>query len=125
ISVGAVMAVPVLTGVTERDQAAVARRAVHRLTGCALGGGTGLLLLALPLTDEFLPWLLLLVAGAAVGIQIPCGRQGSGLVGTQATVALILTLVQGFGPPTSLVPAVDRLAGMLGALGLMLIAALP
>jgi uncharacterized membrane protein YccC len=124
ISVGAVMAVPVLTGVAERDQAAVVRRAVHRLTGCTLGGGTGLLLLALPLTNEFLPWLLLLIAGAAVGIQIQCGRHGIGLVGTQATVALILTLEQGFGPPTSLVPAANRLAGILGALGLMVIASL-
>jgi fucose permease len=55
---------------------------------------------------------------------VQSGRHDVGGVGTQATVALILTLVQGFGPPTGLLSAVDRLAGMLGALGLMLIAAL-
>lgn len=124
IPVGAVMAVPVLTGDVARNRAAVLRRAAQRVAGCGLGGGIGLLLLALPLADAFVPWLLLLMAGAAAGVQVQSGRHGISVAGAQATIAFILTLVQGAGPPASLVPTVDRLAGMLGALLLMLIATL-
>jgi uncharacterized membrane protein YccC len=120
ISVGAVMAVPTLTGEADRDVAAVARRTLQRVAGCALGGGAGIVLLALPLTQMFLPWLLLLMAGAAVGIQVQTGRHGADVVGVQAAAAWILTLVQGAMPPDSLVPAVARLAGILGAIGLLL-----
>ena len=58
ISVGAVMAVPVLSGVPDQDVAAIRQRLLHRSAGCALGGGfAAVLLLASPITQSFLPWL--------------------------------------------------------------------
>jgi uncharacterized membrane protein YccC len=107
--------------VPEEDQAAITQRIVHRAAGCLLGGGAALLLLASPLSQIFLPWLLCLMAGIWVFTQIQSGRHGIGIVGAQAGIALILTLVQGFGPPASLLPAVDRIAGMLGAIALLFV----
>jgi hypothetical protein len=41
-------------------------------------------------------------------------------VGTQGGVALIIALVSGFGPPDSILPAVNRIAGMLCGVGVLL-----
>lgn len=96
---------------------------MQRVAGCGLGGGAGLLLLLLPM-DSLVPWLLALMAGAWLGMLVQSGRHGVGVAATQAVVAFILTLVQGQGPPTSLEPALERLAGMLGALAMLLAAML-
>ena len=37
----------------------------------------------------------------------------------EAEVAFVLTMTQGWGPATSLSPAIDRLAGMIGAIILL------
>jgi uncharacterized membrane protein YccC len=121
ISISAVMAVPVLTGDADEDRRTVNDRIVQRLLGCTLGGGLGLLALYTPLTASFWSWLLLLMLGAAVGVQIETGRHGIPAVGMQAAIALIVTLVQGWGPALSPAPAFDRFAGMLGAITLLLI----
>ncbi len=120
ISIGAVMAVPVLTGKAEQDRRAVFERSAQRLFGCLLGGSLGLLLLLTPLASSFAAWLALLMAGAAIGVEIETGKQGIQTVGIQAEVAFILTMTQGWGPASSLLPAFDRLAGMVGAMALLL-----
>ncbi|MEJ1978098.1 MAG: hypothetical protein WDN49_20265 [Acetobacteraceae bacterium] len=94
---------------------------MQRATGCLLGGSLALLTLALPLSQSFLPWLLLLMAGTWGAMQVQTGRHDISVVGAQAGIALIITLVQGWGPPASLLPAVERIAGMLGAIGLLLL----
>lgn len=119
ISVTAVMAVPQLSGDAAQDEAALLQRGAQRIAGCGLGAGAGLLLLSLPM-DSLVPWLLALMAGAWLGTLLQSGRHGVGVAATQAVVAFILTLVQGQGPPTSLEPALERLAGMLGALAMLL-----
>jgi uncharacterized membrane protein YccC len=121
ISIGAVMAVPVLSGVPDQDMSAIKHRVLHRATGCALGGGLGVLLLASPLSQSFLPWMLFLIGGIWFAMQVQTGQHGISVVGVQAAVALILTLVQGWGPPASVLPAIDRIAGMFGAIGLLLV----
>jgi uncharacterized membrane protein YccC len=121
ISIGAVMAVPVLTGISDQDQRAISQRMLHRATGCGLGGVAGALLLTLPLSQSLLPWLLMVMAGTWFAMQIQSGRHGIAGVGAQAAVALILTLVQGAVPAASLLPAIDRITGMLGAIGLLLL----
>jgi uncharacterized membrane protein YccC len=121
ISIGAVMAVPTLSGISDQDQRAISQRMLHRSVGCALGGGVGALFLTLPLSQSFGPWLLTIMAGVWVAMQIQSGRHGIAGVGAQAAVALILTLVQGAAPATSLLPALERIAGMLGAIGLLLL----
>jgi uncharacterized membrane protein YccC len=119
ISIAAAMGVPALTGAPQRDARLVAERMTQRVTGCLLGGGAGLFLLALPGSALLVPWLLLLIAGAAVAAQIQSGPHNVAIVGTQGAVALIITLVQGPQPAELLSPAVSRLAGMLGALALL------
>lgn len=121
ISIGAVMAVPALRGVPNQDQTAITRRAAERATGCALGGFAALLILGSPLSQMFLSWMLLLMAGSWVAMQVQTGRHGISGVGAQAAVALILTLVQGWGQPAGLMPAIDKVAGMFGAIGLLLL----
>lgn len=119
ISIGAVMAVPVLSGSDEENRRLVAHRSMQRLVGCLLGGTLGLLVLETGWSASFPVWLLLLMAGAAVGVQLETGRHDVKIIGIQAEVALILTLVQGWGPATLLQPALDRVGGMIGAILLL------
>jgi len=43
------------------------------------------------------------------------------MVGAQVMMAFILTAVQGWGPALSLTPAIDRAAGMLGAICMLFV----
>ena len=83
------------------------------------GGTIGLLVLRTGWSASLLVWLLLLMIGAAVGVQMETGRHDVKNIGIQAEVALILTLVQGWGPATLLQPALDRVLGMVGAILLL------
>ena len=121
ISVAAAMGVPALTGEPQRDSRLIAERMAQRLIGCLLGGGFGLLVLALPGSAMLGPWLLMLMAGIMVAAQIQSGRHKAAIVGTQAAIAMIITLVQGAQPAELLSPAIMRIAGMLGALALLAI----
>nr|WP_294503800.1 FUSC family protein [uncultured Rhodopila sp.] len=120
VTVAAVMAVPALSGDSARDQQTVTERALHRLLGCLLGGLLGLGCLALSV-DSLLPWLLMLTAGIWVAAYVQGSTRGIGYVGTQGAVVFICTLVQGAGPPQSLLPGIDRFAGISG--GLLILAA--
>jgi uncharacterized membrane protein YccC len=120
ISIGAVMAVPVLTASHEENRRAVIDRSVQRLVGCLAGGSIGLLVLSVAWSASLPLWLLVLMMGAAVGIQLETGRRDVKTFAIQAEVALILTLVQGWGPARSLLPAIERVFGMVGALLLLL-----
>jgi uncharacterized membrane protein YccC len=119
IAIGAVMAVPVHTGSDEENRRLVAHRSLQRLVGCLIGGGLSLLVLQTDWSASFLVWLLLLMVGAAVGVQMENGRHGVKIIGIQAEVALILTLNQGRGPASLLQPALERVCGMIGAILLL------
>ena len=84
------------------------------MTGCSIG----LLALTFAWSASFPLWLLLML-GAAIGVQLETGRHNVKTFGIQAEVALILTLVQGWGPAASLLPAIERVFGMVGALLLL------
>ena len=47
-----------------------------------------------------------------------------GYIGTQAALVLIMTLVQGWGPPDSILPGIARFAGMMAGLGILMIVSL-
>jgi uncharacterized membrane protein YccC len=123
ITVAAVMAVPALSNDAATDQQKVAERAMHRLLGCLLGGIAGLACLALSV-ENFLPWLLMLTAGVWVGAHVQGSQRGIGYIGTQAAVVFIVTLVQDWGPPASIFPGVERLAGITGGLLILLVVSL-
>ena len=119
ISIGAVMAVPVLTASHEKNRRAVLDRSVQRIAGCLVGGGIGVLALTFPWFASSPLWLSTLMAGAAIAAQMEAGRHNAKTFAIQAEVALILTMVQGWAPALSLLPAIDRLIGMLGAVLLL------
>ena len=117
-TMASVMAIPVLADHPLDDEARIIGRAMQRLLGALLGGGLGLLLLALQLTD-FLPWLIVLTAGIWVCAYLQTSTRGMTYVGMQAGLALLMTLVQGAGPPTSIMPGINRITGI--TLGLLVL----
>lgn len=120
ISVAAVMAVPGLAANPDQAEALMRQRALHRIVGCMLGGSAGVMVLAVG-ANALLPWLAALFAGVWIGSYLQTSTRQVGYVGVQATVAFILTQVQGWGPPTSLTPGVERLVGVLLGVGLLLV----
>ena len=115
VTVAAVMAVPALSADSASNRLAVTERAMHRILGCLIGGVAGLGCLALSV-ETFLPWLLMLTAGVWVAAHVQGSARGIGYVGTQGAVVFMITLVQGAGPPQSIMPGVERFAGITGGL---------
>ena len=123
ITIAVVMSAPVIAAGGLSTRQAVAQRSLHRVIGCLLGGIVALACLALDVTS--FPWWLAMI-GAAVwlGMHVQVGKHGVGYVGTQAAFVFIVTLIQGAGPPDSIMPGVDRFAGITGGLGILLIVSL-
>ena len=101
ITVAAIMAVQATTDDEVANRRQVVLRATHCVFGCLIGGTVGLALLSLSF-ESFVPWLLALCAGVWIGAQIQSSARGIGYVGTQGTAVFMMTLVQGFGPPVSI-----------------------
>jgi uncharacterized membrane protein YccC len=119
VTVTAVVAIPSLSDDPVNPGAEIARRGLQRLLGCLFGGLAGLAVLALSIT-EFLPWLTILTAGVWVGTHVQASKRGVGYAGIQGTAVFIVTLVQGDGPPTSILPGIDRFAGIMCGLVVLL-----
>jgi uncharacterized membrane protein YccC len=119
ISVAAVMAVPSLSADPNETARNVIGRAMQRLLGCFLGGIAALALLWLSIT-AFLPWLAALGAGIWVSCHLQASARGVGYVGTQAAVVFIITMVQGWSPADSILPAIDRFTGTACGLAVLL-----
>jgi uncharacterized membrane protein YccC len=115
----AVMAIPT-TAIREPDGRTVVQRAVYRLVGCALGALLGLFCLHW-VGINFPLWLLLLMGGVWLDSQIQSGSTGISYVGTQAGLAFLLSMIQGQGPPVSPLPGIDRFAGIMAGLSVLLV----
>ena len=74
--------------------------------------------------ESFAWWLAMIGAAVWVGMHIQVGPHGVGYVGTQAAFVFIVTLIQGEGPPTSIMPGVERFAGIVGGLAILLVVSL-
>ena len=106
----AVMVIP-STIVRKRRHQTIYERMAHRTLGCFLGSAVALLCVHLFGTD--LPAMLLTLAGGVwVGYSIQTGREGISYLGTQFTLGMLITLVQGPGPITDVTPGLDRLLGV-------------
>ena len=119
ITIAAVMAMQTTSENEAANLQKVTVRAVHRILGCFIGGVAGLALLAVSF-ESFLPWLAALSAGVWIGAHVQNSTRGISYVGTQGAVVFIMTLVQGSGPPTSIMAGVDRFAGVTGGTLLVL-----
>ncbi len=120
VTVAAVMGVPAVSHDAAADQRKITERAIHRIFGCVWGGVLGLACLALSV-DDFLPWLLMLSAGMWITAHVQASERGIGYVGTQGSVVFISTLVQGPGPPDSILPGIERFVGISGGLLILLV----
>ncbi len=118
MTVVSILAAPVLATHPLDDAGRIIDKSVKRLIGCGLGGGIAVALLALPL-DSLPLWLAALFAGLWLFGWLESSTRGIGYAGIQAALAFIIVLVQGEGPPVSLIPALNRLAGIV--LGLLIL----
>jgi len=123
ITVAVVMSAPVIADSSVSTRHAVAERSLHRFIGCVVGGLMALACLALQVTS--FPWWLAMVGGSVwIGMHVQTGKHGVSYVGTQAAFVFVITMIQGAGPPTSIMPGVDRFAGITGGLGILMIVSL-
>ena len=123
ITVAVVMAAPVVADGGLATRHTIAVRSLHRFLGCLLGGSMALLCLALGV-DSFAWWLAMIGAAVWIGMHIQVGPHGVGYVGTQAAFAFIVTAIQGARPPSSIMPGIDRFAGIAGGLGILMVISL-
>jgi hypothetical protein len=61
------------------------------------------------------------MTGTWLSSQIQTGATGIGYVGTQAGFAFLLSMIQGQGPPLSPIPGLDRFAGIMAGLSVLLV----
>jgi uncharacterized membrane protein YccC len=123
ITVMAVMVAPGVADAAVDGRRAVAERALHRILGCLLGGAAALACLALSV-ESFPLWLAMIGAGVWLCIHVQNSARGIGYVGTQAGVVFIVTFIQGAGPPESILPGLERFAGIAAGMGVLLLVSL-
>jgi len=99
------------TVVRERRHLTIYERMTHRTLGCLLGSIVALLCINFFGTG-FGTMALTLAVGVWIGYSIQIGQEGIGYLGTQFTLGLLITLVQGPGEITSVTPGLDRLLGI-------------
>ena len=123
VTIAVVMAAPLIADGGTTTRHLVAEKSFHRFMGCLLGGIVALACLALQV-ESFFWWLAMLGGVVWVGMHIQMGRHGVPYVGTQFAFVFVVTMVQGLAPPDSIMPGVDRFAGITGGLGILMIVSL-
>lgn len=101
-----------ILAVIDRDLVVLRAKSFQRVFGCLIGGGAGLAITAMGVSS-FVVWSILFVGGLMALAHLYYGRGGYAYVGAQGGFAFILAMVTGTGPPDTIAPVVDRVAGML------------
>ena len=88
---------------------------VLRISGCLVGAALGVLsiLFVMPHIDDVGGLMVLVFCGVLVGAWVSTGPERISYGGVQIALAFLLTVLQGYGPSTSLDAAWDRIAGIL------------
>lgn len=123
VTIAVVMAAPLIADGGTTTRHLVAEKSFHRFMGCLLGGIVALACLALQV-ESFVWWLAMIGGVVWVGMHIQMGRHGIPYVGTQFAFVFVVTMVQGLAPPDSIMPGVDRFAGITGGLGILMVVSL-
>jgi uncharacterized membrane protein YccC len=105
--------------VLDRDAATTHFRGLLRILGCFAGVVFALVALRLG-PDSFLLWTVILIAGIFLFALLHHSNSRWSYVGTQGGIAFIISLVSGVGPPDSIVPAANRISGMLCGVGILI-----
>ena len=95
--------------------------AVNRVAGCVLGGAYGLLCMRF-VGDAFAVWIPLLFGGLYVCCYVKERDGEASYTGHQAAVAVIMSMVQGLAPSQDILPAIERLVGMIGGIVVVIVA---
>ncbi|WP_454916280.1 FUSC family protein [Xanthobacter sediminis] len=95
--------------------------AVNRLAGCVLGGGFGLICMRF-VDDDVVLWLFLMFVGLYVVAHIKHGKGDAAYVGYQAGIAMLMAMVQGVAPSPDIMPAINRLVGIMGGIVVVIVA---
>ncbi len=90
-------------------------RALTRIAGCLLGGIYGLVAMHL-VGGSFLPWVATMFAGIYVATHVQHGNGDAAYVGQQAAMVIVLAMIQGSAASPDILPALDRLIGIVGGL---------
>jgi uncharacterized membrane protein YccC len=122
ITVVVVLAIPVTADPADTHRQ-VLTKGLQRLMGCVVGGVAALLMLGLGF-DSMLPWLLALAVPLWLCSYIQNGTHSATYIGTQAGFVLIVTMIQGEGPPLTMTPAFSRLVGIFFGLLVVLVVVL-
>jgi uncharacterized membrane protein YccC len=122
VTLVAILATPVATDLHDTNRQLLVK-GVQRLLGCAIGGVVGLALIGLGI-DSLLPWLVSLAVPVWFCAYIQNGTHSATYVGAQAGFVLIVTLIQGHGPPISMTPGIDRLVGIFCGLFVLMMVVL-
>lgn len=105
-----IMIIPATTA-WERRHATIYERMAHRTLGCLLGSAAALISIGL-FSTGLLATVLTLAAGVSVGYQVQQIGRDIHYLGTQFTLGLLMTLVQGPAPITDITPGLERLLGI-------------
>ncbi|KTC68158.1 p-hydroxybenzoic acid efflux pump subunit AaeB [Legionella birminghamensis] len=84
---------------------------LHRILGCLLGGGLALGSLAY-FAFNLYDFMLLILIGVWAFSYFSFKRPADAYIGLQANLALVITVAQEGGAPTSLTPPLERLGGI-------------
>lgn len=86
-----------------------------RICGCLIGAaiGMGSILFLMPMLETVGGLMVLVFFGVLVGAWVSTGPERISYGGVQIALAFLLTVVQGFGPTTSLDSGWDRIVGIL------------
>ena len=95
------------------------QKAILRLVGASLGGLLGLLtiLFLVPNIDSLAPLLIVVAVVTGIAAWLAAGSARIAYVGIQIGLAFALCVLNDLGPTTDLVPARDRVLGVLLGIG--------
>ncbi|TCK31035.1 fusaric acid resistance family protein [Ancylobacter aquaticus] len=103
--------------VVDTDPNATRHKGWQRILGCIAGGAAGLLVIGLDATDQ-LWWAAMLFLGIFSFARVHLSKMPNAYIGTQSAIAYIVTLIYP-GPPSSLLPPLDRLVGIVIGVSIM------
>ena len=93
-------------------------KALTRALGCLMGGLFGIASIGL-VADAVLPWLACIGVGLYIAAFLQHGGGAAAYAGHQAAIAVILVMVQDPAATADITPAIDRLAGIVGGIGVV------
>ncbi|GAB5373979.1 MAG: hypothetical protein AcusKO_04410 [Acuticoccus sp.] len=98
--------------VINSDVHAQVKKSMERFKGVFIGGGAGLLIAGLSI-ENFWLWSAVLFAGIAVSAAYFTSGRKDFYLGQQAGYGFIMAMVTGNGPVAAILPALDRMIGIL------------